>query len=127
MKKLIIFVFTLLCGIPAFSQDTILKNKIAQELAKANREIVTSRVADAFADHLLRENEYGDEYLDQALDSDSSWYYMLDLYVNEDKNEIIDSIKNDEAGFRDVNVKNSSISIAYNGTEYVVIIVSYIQ
>ena len=127
MAKLISTFALILVSFAAFAQYEELKYEIGDHVQNDyNKAMIEQKRADEFAAHLLKEYEQGEEYMDAALKNDDSWYAGIDLYIDKSKKVIMRTIKNDvDAEFRKQNAKYASVSVAYNGTDYIVLVITY--
>jgi replication-associated recombination protein RarA len=127
MTKLISTFALILVSLAAVAQHEALKYEIGDHLQNDHSKImIEQKRADEYAAHLLKEYEQGEEYMDAALKDDDSWYAGIDLYIDKSKKVIMRTIKYDEeAEFRKEDAKYASVSVAYNGTDYIVLVVTY--
>jgi hypothetical protein len=127
MTKFISTFALILVSYAAIAQHEELMYEIADLVQNDyNKIIIDEKRADQFAEHLLKEYEHGESYMDAAINNDDSWYAGIDLYIDKSKRVIMRTIKDDEkAEFRKQNAKYASVSVDYNGTDYIVLVITY--
>lgn len=124
-KMALIVVFILSIGTTLYAQG--LRVPVIDVVQAHGVDVVYSPPADQFADYLLRILVVeGEQRFNQALNSsDDSWYAGMDIYMGEDEQTLLADIEFDGEANYFLDATQASVSVAYFGGMYMVVITSY--
>lgn len=124
---ILIAMMAFICAAYAASAQEI-KPEVSNYVAAQGPQIVPSLRADVFTDAIFTAfTSEGEDGLDRVLNNaDDSWYTGADVYLATDYEALISTIHSDQnATYRQKEIKKATVSVASDGEYVLVMIYSY--